>query len=107
MARIKDLFASTMLTGIYSLVSACFFVVMDAVDVAFTEAAVGAGIATLLMLAALSLAGRYEKPVSHDRLLALLTVIATGALLTYGTLDMPAVGAGLPADTRSSACSMP
>ena len=97
-ARIKDLFASTMLTGIYSLVSACFFVVMDAVDVAFTEAAVGAGIATLLMLAALSLAGRYEKPVSHDRLLALLTVIATGALLTYGTLDMPAVGAGSPAE---------
>ena len=34
--------AAAMLTGVFSLTSACLFTVMDAVDVAFTEAAVGA-----------------------------------------------------------------
>ena len=34
----------TILSGIYSLVICTLFVIMDAVDVAFTEAAVGASI---------------------------------------------------------------
>ena len=46
---LRDLFAMTMMLGIYSLLSATFFVALDAVDVAFTEAAVGAGISTVLM----------------------------------------------------------
>ncbi len=46
--RLRDLFAAVMLAGIFSLLSATLFTVMDAVDVAFTEAAVGAGISTLL-----------------------------------------------------------
>lgn len=90
----KDLFASIMLTGIYSLVSAGFFVVMDAVDVAFTEAAVGAGISTLLMLASMKLAGQYESPPRrYQPTLALGIVTITGLLLIYGTLDMPRFGA--------------
>ena len=44
--RIPNLFAVVMLSGIYSLLSAGLFTVMDAVDVAFTEAAVGAGISS-------------------------------------------------------------
>ena len=43
-ARLRDLFAAAMLTGIFSLLSAGLFTLMDAVDVAFTEAAVGAGV---------------------------------------------------------------
>jgi len=43
--RLRDLFAVVMLFGIYSLVSASLFVILDAVDVAFTEASVGAGVA--------------------------------------------------------------
>ena len=54
-ARIRHLFAITMLFGIFSLLSAGLFVVMDAVDVAFTEAAVGAGISSILFLGTLSL----------------------------------------------------
>lgn len=81
-----------MLTGIYSLLSAAFFVVMDAVDVAFTEASVGAGISTLLMLATLTLTGRYENPSRHQPVLALIVVTITGALLIYGTVDMPKFG---------------
>jgi multicomponent Na+:H+ antiporter subunit B len=91
--RLKDLFAAVMLMGIFSLLSASLFTVMDAVDVAFTEASVGAGISTLLMLAALSLTGHQEHP-HHNRpkLLPLLAVVLTGAALIYGTLDMPRYG---------------
>ncbi len=49
--RLRSLFAAVMLFGMFSFLSATLFVVLDAVDVAFTEAAVGAGIATVLMLA--------------------------------------------------------
>jgi len=88
----KDLLAVIMLLGIYGLLSASFFVAMDAVDVAFTEASVGAGISTLLMLVAIALTGRAEHPARHKPLLALAVVIVTGGLLIYGTLDMPYFG---------------
>jgi len=88
----KDLLAVVMLLGIYSLLSASFFVLMDAVDVAFTEAAVGAGISTLLMLLAITMTGRTEHPTRHKPLLALAVVVVTGSLLIYGTLDMPYFG---------------
>lgn len=91
--RMKDLFAVVMLSGIYGLLSASFFVAMDAVDVAFTEAAVGAGISTLLMLVVITMTGREEKPTRHKPMLALFVVIITGGLLIYGTLDMPYFGA--------------
>lgn len=81
-----------MLTGIYSLLSAGFFVVTDAVDVAFTEASVGAGISTILMLSTLTLTGQFENPARHNVKLGLIVVSITGALLIYGTLDMPPFG---------------
>ena len=90
-ARLKDLFAAAMLTGIASLLAAGLFVLMDAVDVAFTEAAVGAGISTVLLLGALSLTSRREKQ-ERTRVVPLLIVAATGAALIYGTWDMPAYG---------------
>ena len=91
--RLRNLFAVVMLSGIYSLLSAGLFVTLDAVDVAFTEAAVGGGIATMLMLGTLSLTTDREKmPETGLRLYPLLIVLATGALLLYGTLDMPSYG---------------
>ena len=42
-ARLRSLFAIVMLSGVYSLVSAAWYILVDAVDVGFTEAAVGAG----------------------------------------------------------------
>ncbi len=92
--RLKDLFAVIMLSGIYSLLSASFFVTMDAVDVAFTEAAVGAGISTLLLLVAITMTGRAEHPDRHKPILALAVVTVTGGLLIYGTFDMPYFGSG-------------
>ncbi|WP_337993233.1 DUF4040 domain-containing protein [Thalassomonas viridans] len=90
--RMHDLFAVVMLLSIYGFLCASFFMVMDAVDVAFTEAAVGIGISTLLLLSALTLTGRYEKTKRHKPLLALVTVAVTAGLLIYGTLEMPPFG---------------
>ncbi|MEE4313614.1 MAG: DUF4040 domain-containing protein [Desulfofustis sp.] len=90
--RMNDLFAVVMLSGIYSLLSAGFFLDLDAVDVAFTEASVGAGISTLLMLATLKMVKRYEGKTRYKPMLALGVVGATTLLLIYGTLDMPHFG---------------
>jgi multicomponent Na+:H+ antiporter subunit B len=91
-ARLRNLFAVVIVTGFYSLVSAALFTVLDAVDVAFTEAAVGAGISTVIMLATLLIVGSEEKKSSQPRILPLLAVIVTGACLVFGTLDMPHYG---------------
>jgi len=90
--RMRSLLAAAMLTSIYSLLSASLFVVLDAVDVALTEAAIGAGISTILLLAAVALTTDEEKTPRHTPLLPLVVVIATGAALIYGTLDMPHYG---------------
>ena len=87
-----NLFATTMLTGIFSLLSASLFVCLDAVDVAFTEAAVGAGIALILFLGALSLIKYKEKNKNEISFLGLSIVILTGCLLIYGLQDIPAFG---------------
>ncbi|MDH5453115.1 MAG: DUF4040 domain-containing protein [Paracoccaceae bacterium] len=99
--RLRNLFAVAMLSGVFSLLSALLFVVLDAVDVAFTEAAVGAGISTVLVLGTLALTSRVEKPSSHSPALPLFVVFVTGAALIYGTLDMPNFGsADAPAMTH-------
>ncbi len=97
----NNLLASVMLTGIYSLLSAVFFVVMDAVDVAFTEASVGAGISTILMLSTLKLTGGFDGPTRHNKLLASIVVTITGIMLVIGTTDMPKFGASdVPVQTH-------
>ncbi|MFT4729751.1 MAG: multicomponent Na+:H+ antiporter subunit B [Granulosicoccus sp.] len=99
---LKDLLAGVILLGVYSLIAAGAFVVMDAVDVAFTEAAVGSGISTILFLGALSFTKHEQKKRSHDSLIALVFVVITGGVLIYGTLDMPHYG-----DANSAAQTHP
>lgn len=91
-ARMRDLWAAVMLAGMYSFLGASWMLVMDAPDVAFTEAAVGAGISTVLMLATLSLTKRSAKPPQVFPWVQLLVVVVTGGALIYGTFDMPAFG---------------
>ncbi len=88
----RNLFAAAMLTGIYSLICASLFVCLDAVDVAFTEAAVGAGVATILFLGTLSLTGFEEKTAVKISIPGLCIVLITGGLLIYGLQDIPAFG---------------
>ncbi len=90
--KMRHLFAVVMLSGVFSLLCALLFVTLDAVDVAFTEAAVGAGISTVLMLGTMALTARNEKMPRDFSFIPLAVVMITGAVLIYGTLDMPDFG---------------
>ena len=90
--RMRNLVAVVMLMGIYSFLSAALFVVLDAVDVAFTEAAVGAGVSTILALATLALVGTRQKRPARSPVIPLVIVVVTGGMLVYGTYDLPPWG---------------
>jgi len=90
--RMRRLIVTTMLFGIFSLLMAAVFVVLDAVDVAFTEASVGAGISTILMLATLAICGASQESVPKRQLLSAITVLLTGAILLWGVGGLPNVG---------------
>ena len=67
--RTRDLLAATAILGAYSFMMAILWATMNALDVAFTEAAVGAGISTVLLLAAISRVGAKEQGAVCDPLL--------------------------------------
>jgi multicomponent Na+:H+ antiporter subunit B len=90
--RTKHLFTAVILTSIFSLLIAANFFLLDAADVALTEAAIGAGISTVLFLGALALTGEYERPSSGNRLLALCVVAVTTLIMIYATFDKPRFG---------------
>lgn len=90
--RTQNLFVAVMLLGIFSLVLAANFLLLDAADVALTEAAIGAGISTVLFLSALVLTGEKEKPSSTSRLLSLVTVTVATLVVIYATFDKPGFG---------------
>jgi multicomponent Na+:H+ antiporter subunit B len=76
----------------YSFLLASVLIVLDAVDVAMTEAAVGAGISMVLMLSALHLTKSEEAPPIRTRLLPFLVSGVTGALLVWASLGLPGFG---------------
>lgn len=93
-ARIRALYEATMLAALFSLVTATLFVLLDAPDVAFTEAAVGVGISTVLLLGVLALTRSWEAVTPpRRRLPGLAAVILSGATLGYASQDLPAFGA--------------
>lgn len=49
--QVKDLLSASMIFGIYSFLICLLWAVMGAVDVAFTEAAVGAGVSAVFLIA--------------------------------------------------------
>ncbi len=59
--QVKDLLAATMVLGIYSFLICLLWAEMGAVDVAFTEAAVGAGVSTVIMIATVYATARQSK----------------------------------------------
>lgn len=93
-ARIRALYEATMLAALFSLVTATLFVLLDAVDVAFTEAAVGVGISTVLLLGVLALTRSWEAVTPpRRRLPGLVAVLLAGSTLGYASQDLPAFGA--------------
>jgi len=90
--RLRSLFAVVILGGIYSFLMASVMIVLDAVDVAMTEASVGAGISTVLMLGVLHMTKTQEADPVHTPVLPLLVVCAIAAALIFGTWDLPPFG---------------
>ena len=86
----RNLFAVVVFGSIYSFLMATVLVALDAVDVAMTEASVGAGISTVLLLGALHLTRGGEVKPLHRPLLPLVIAVVIGAALVYGTLGLPA-----------------
>ena len=90
--RTERLYAVIVMSGAYSLTTAAIFVNLDAVDVAFTEAAVGAGISTVLFLAVMAYVPADEKPSLNRNFLAGIICIGVGALLLIAVMDLPSLG---------------
>jgi multicomponent Na+:H+ antiporter subunit B len=86
----RNLFSVVVLFSIYSFLMATVLVAFDAVDVAMTEAAVGAGVSTVLLLGALHLTSGTEAKRVERPLVPLALSVAVGALLVYGSLGLPA-----------------
>ena len=91
--RLRNLFGVVVLSGIYSFLMASVLIVLDAVDVAMTEASVGAGISTVLMLTVLYLTKSRESVPPHTPIFPVFVSLATAALLLMGTADLPPFGA--------------
>jgi len=91
--EVRNLYASAMLTSVYSLLLALVWVNMHSMDVAFTEAAVGGGISTILLIGTLVHTAREEKPrTPRVHWKALVLTALCGTALIYGTFDMPRFG---------------
>ncbi len=88
----RNLFVAVMLMGIASLLIAANFFLLDAADVALTEAAVGAGVSTVLFLGALALTSEREHSRSSRKTLSMIVVTAAALVVIYATFDKPQFG---------------
>lgn len=91
---VKDLIGAVLILGSYSFFLALAWATLGAVDVAFTEAVVGAGLSTVFFLLTLfhtvpKEAQAYEAKPPWQ---AFLGLAALGLLLLYGATDLPVVG---------------
>jgi multicomponent Na+:H+ antiporter subunit B len=91
-ARQRNLFGAIILAGIYSFLMASVLIALDAVDVAMTEASVGAGVSTVFLLAALHLTRSLEQKSVHTAVLPLLLSLVVGAALVWGTIGLSPFG---------------
>ena len=91
---VKDLISAILLLGCYSFFLALVWAWLGAVDVAFVEAVVGAGLATVLFL--LTLFGTAPKDSRLRRpsppIAVLIRLPLLGALLLYAAADLPEFG---------------
>jgi multicomponent Na+:H+ antiporter subunit B len=91
--RQRSLFGIVILSSIYSFLMATVMVALDAVDVAMTEASVGAGVSTVILLAALHLIKTTEMRPTRPQFIPLVLAIFVGAAIVWGTLGLPPFGA--------------
>lgn len=88
----NNLFSVVMLSSLFSFLMATVFVTLDAVDVAMTEASVGAGISTVLFLSSLYLVNKNEIKSTKKNIFPIVLSIIIGIFLIWGVLGLPAFG---------------
>ena len=93
--RSRNLLNATVLLGVFSMLMATEYLILDAPDVAITEASVGAGISTVLLLLGIFLFGAKEKKVKGKNLLPVLLISSVAAMLIYASRDLPVFGSGI------------
>lgn len=92
-AAIRDVLAATVVFAVYSLVLSLVWILLRAPDVALTEAAVGAGVVTVLLVATIA---KTSRPTDHAErsvrwpAVAVIAVFAAGVWTTLPSL--PAIG---------------
>ena len=90
--RTRTVIFTVVLTSAYSLIAALMFITLDAVDVAFTEASVGAGISTILFLAAMAYLPKEEEENLNSQILPALSCMALCGILIWCSYDLPEIG---------------
>jgi multicomponent Na+:H+ antiporter subunit B len=88
----RNLFVASMWSGIFSLMMASNFFILDAADVALTEAAVGAGVSTVLFMSALALTAEHEHVRERVRLAPLAVLGVLFAVLFAVSFAQPRMG---------------
>ncbi|AKG91431.1 putative subunit of the Multisubunit Na+/H+ antiporter [Geoglobus ahangari] len=91
---VRDLLASIAILGTYTFVMACIYVQMNSVDVGFTEAAIGAGASTALMVASLTRLRRFDtsRINASKAVVGAMAVFMLAGLFIYVVEDMPPFG---------------
>ena len=88
----RSVIYTVLLTSAYSLVAALMFITLDAVDVAFTEASVGAGISTVLFLAAMAFLPKKEEQTVNNQAFPAVICLVLGGVLIWCSYDLPEIG---------------
>jgi multicomponent Na+:H+ antiporter subunit B len=90
---VKDLLSAVVIFGAYSFLMCLLWTEMGAVDVGFTEAAVGAGVSTVLFIAAVFRTTRQVKATGTKqnilKLIGLTASLVTGIVLLFAVNDFP------------------
>lgn len=91
---VKDLISAVLILGSYSFFMALVWAWLGAPDVAFVEAVVGAGLATVFFLLMLLSTDPKDTRVRRQSVpkAAILPLPLLGALLLYATSDLPRFG---------------
>jgi len=90
--KTRSVIFTVILTSAYSLVAALMFITLDAVDVAFTEASVGAGISTILFLSAMAYLPKEEEENLNSQFFPAISCIVLGVILIWCSYDLPEIG---------------
>lgn len=88
----RNMFSVVILTSIYSFLMASVMIALDAVDVAMTEASVGAGVSTVVLLATLRLTKSVEYPRVRRVAVPLFVCLVVAGALIWGSISLPPFG---------------